>query len=191
MSLRLSRSLVLSPFGERLNEAGRLRRRATSVTPAEIAGRTYYPYERCARWTARLQATSRTMLGACERVFRAYRGRSTQSACVGLFEARSQAAQARTNQVSTRSPSNRSAQSTCGLLDHERRNDDIACALRRSRRQEDPPDHCALTNYVVDVVVPLARWTIDLRALEDQRRHWLTPPKWGLSRSSKLPVLAR
>jgi hypothetical protein len=69
--------------------SGRLTRRATSVTPAEIAGRTYYPYERCTRWTGGLQATGRRMLGASQRIFRAYRGRSTQSACVGLFDARS------------------------------------------------------------------------------------------------------
>jgi hypothetical protein len=47
------------------------------------------PYERCTRWTGGLQATGRTMLGASQRIFRAYRGRSTQSACVGLFDARS------------------------------------------------------------------------------------------------------
>ena len=35
--------------------SGRLTRRATSVTPAEVAGRTYYPYERCTRWTGGLQ----------------------------------------------------------------------------------------------------------------------------------------
>jgi hypothetical protein len=99
------------------------------VTPAGIAGQTCYPHERCTRRPGGLQATGRTMRRDCQRVFCPYRGRSTQGARVGLFAARSQAAQARTIRISTRSPSNRSAQSTCGLVDHKRQNDDVACAL--------------------------------------------------------------
>ena len=60
--------------------------------------------------------------GACQRVFRAYRGRS-KSACVGLFEARSQAA--RCGPIESRAPS--TSQSTCWLVDHKCQNDDIAC----------------------------------------------------------------
>src|SRR5262245_42652898 len=72
------RSPVLPPFGERPNEAVRLGRRRTSVTPAEIASRTYYRYERgTRRWPGGLQATGRTMRGDCQRLFRAYCSPST------------------------------------------------------------------------------------------------------------------
>jgi hypothetical protein len=47
----------------------------TAVTPAEIAGRTNLPHE--TGRTGGLQATGQTMRGDCQRVFRAYCGRST------------------------------------------------------------------------------------------------------------------
>src|SRR5262245_59082871 len=47
----------------------------TAVTPAESAGRTNLPDE--TRRTEELRATGRTMRGDCQRVFYAYRGRST------------------------------------------------------------------------------------------------------------------
>src|SRR5262245_15782364 len=42
------------------------------------------------------------------------------------------------------------------------------------------PTTTPFLEHVVVVVAPLARWTRHLRALEDQRRHWFTPPKWGV-----------
>jgi hypothetical protein len=74
-SLFFNRRLQLATLATR--HASRRGVPVTSVTPAEIAGPAYYPYERCKRWSGGLQATGRTMLGACERILRAYRGRST------------------------------------------------------------------------------------------------------------------
>jgi len=49
--------------------------RVTAVTPAEIAGRTNLLHE--TRRIEGLRGTGRTMRGDCQRVFCAYRGRSS------------------------------------------------------------------------------------------------------------------
>jgi len=69
----------------------------TSVTPAEIAGPTYYPYERCTRWPEDLELASES----------SYRA-------LALDYLKRTAKLRGANQViSTRTPANRSAQAAC------------------------------------------------------------------------------